>query len=260
MEIRGKAVLITGASEGIGASCVEAFRKRGARLSLAARSEEKLKRLAAPGDVLTAGDLADPDVRRRCVDGTLERFGAIDILVNNAGVGLYQPSWKADFEAVRRLMEINYFVPLAMSQLVAPHMIARRAGVIVNVGSIAGKVTLPWMTLYSASKYALGALTNGLRLELKQYGVHAMIVCPGYVKTNFQSHSLGGEVPESVRRSKKFAITPERCAEAIVRGVERNQRTVMSPGAGWLFVVAARLLPGLVDWQMHRMYRNGVDS
>ena len=86
-------------------------------------------------------------------------------------------------------------------------MRARRTGMIVNVGSIGGKVVLPWLTLYSVSKYAVGALTDGLRMELKRDGVHTMLVCPGYVKTGFQKNVRSGQAPEKVQKARRFAIT-----------------------------------------------------
>lgn len=255
MRIEGKVVVITGASEGIGAACAAAFRARGARLSLAARSESKLQAVGGTDALVTAGDITMEETRRSLVDRTLERFGAIDVLINNAGMGMYAPSWRAPMEDARRMFELNLFAPLALVQLVAPHMRARRSGTIVNVGSIAGKVTLPWFTLYSASKYALGSWTDGLRMELKAHGVHAMTVCPGYVKTGFQSHVLTGRPPEKVMQGKKFAITAEQCAEAIARGVERDARTVVTPSSGWLFILAERLMPSFVDGRMAAIAR-----
>jgi short-subunit dehydrogenase len=165
-------------------------------------------------------------------------------------MGLYAPAWSASLADARTLFELNFFVPLALTQLVAPHMRARASGVIVNVSSVAGRVTLPWLTLYSASKYALCSLTDGLRMELKKDGIHTIAVCPGYVKTTFQAHALGGEPPPKIARSKQFAITPEQCADAIARGVERGARTVMAPRSGWLLVLAERLFPSLVDAQL----------
>ncbi|MGO4884132.1 MAG: SDR family NAD(P)-dependent oxidoreductase [Bryobacteraceae bacterium] len=253
MRIDGKVVLITGASEGIGAACAAAFRQRGARLSLVARSEEKLRAAGGAEALITAGDLTQPEVREAAVNATMERFGAIDILVNNAGMGLYHPSWSASLDDARSLFELNFFVPLALTQLAAPHMRTRKSGVIVNVSSVAGRVTLPWLTLYSASKYALCSLTDGLRMELKKDGIHTMTVCPGYVKTGFQDHVLAGEPPPGIANAKQFAITPAQCAESIVRGVERGARTVMAPRSGWLFVLAERLFPALVDAQLARM-------
>jgi len=250
MRIDGKVVLITGASEGIGAACAAVFRERGARLSLVARCEEKLRAAGGPDALVTAGDVTLPETRQAAVARTIERFGAIDILVNNAGMGLYAPAWDTPHDDARRLFELNFFAPLAMVQLVAPHMRKRASGVIVNVSSVAGRVTLPWFTLYSASKYALCSLTDGLRMELKKDGIQTMTVCPGYVRTDFQWHALGGGPPPRIARSKQFAITPGQCAEAVARGVERGARTVMAPWTGWLLVLAERLFPSLVDAQL----------
>lgn len=253
MQIDGKVVLITGASQGIGAACAAEFARAGAKLSLTARSEEGLRSAAPDGALITAGDVTSEEVRRAVVDRTVERYGAIDILINNAGVGQYRPSWTSPMEEVRSLMELNFFALLALTQLVVPLMRSRRRGMIVNIGSIAGKVPLPWMNIYSASKYAVGALTEAMRMELRPDGIHAMIVCPGYIKTAFQQHSLGGQVPAAVVRTRRFAITAAECAAAVRRGVERDARTVVTPRAAWLFVLAMRLFPGLVEARMSAM-------
>ena len=256
MQINGKVVLITGASQGIGAACANEFRQRGARLSLTARSEDKLKAVGGADALITAGDITDPATRSTVVARTLERFGAIDILINNAGVGVYAPAWQAPQDETRAMFELNFFTPLAMMQLVVPHMRESGGGTLVNIGSIAGKMTLPWLTLYSATKFALGSLTDGLRMELADTGIRAMIVCPGYVQTGFQGNVLVGRPPEKLVRSKKFAITAEQCAKAVARGVERNKRTVVTPGVGWAFIAAARLFPSLVEAQMSKMNRS----
>jgi short-subunit dehydrogenase len=253
MRIDGKVVLITGASEGIGAACAAEFTRAGAKLSLTARSEEGLRRAGGTGALVTAGDLTEEETRRRVVERTIEHFGAIDILINNAGVGFYLPSWSAPMEHVRRTMELNFFALLGMVQLTVPHMRAGGGGMIVNVGSIGGKMTLPWMTVYSASKYAVGSLTEGLRMELKRDGIRTMLVCPGYVKTGFQQHVTAGEAPEKVKRSRRFAVTAEECAGAIRRGVERDARTVLSPAAGWILVALTRLMPSIVEGRMAEM-------
>src|SRR5262249_34105153 len=198
------------------------FRSRGARLSLTARTEEKLKQVGGVDAIVTPGDITDSEVRRRVVERTLDRFGAVDILINNVGIGLYAPAWKAPLNETRRMFELNFFAPLAMIQLVAPPMRERGSGMIVNIGSIAGKVTLPWFTLYSATKFALGALTDGLRMELAAGGIRTMVVCPGYVQTGFQEHVIGGYPPERVREKRKFAITADECARAVAKGVERD--------------------------------------
>lgn len=252
MKLDGKVVVITGASQGIGAACAAEFSRAGARLSLSGRCEERLRENA--GDALvTAGDLTSETTRRALVDRTLDRYGTIDVLINNAGVGAYRPSWDMPMDEVRALMELNFFTVLGLTQMVVPHMRARRSGTIVNVGSIAGKMTLPWMTLYSASKSALGTLTEGARMELLRDGVRTMLVCPGYVQTGFQQNVLEGRPPEKVLQGRKMAITAAECASAIRRGVERDARTVLAPRAGWLLVAAMRLFPSLVERRMAQM-------
>jgi short-subunit dehydrogenase len=253
MFLNGKVVLITGASQGIGAACAAEFAQAGARLSLTARSAEGLARSGGADALVTAGDLTSGETRRQVVERTLERFGAIDLLINNAGVGLYLNSWSTPMEEVRALMELNFFALLGMIQLVAPHMRQRSSGTIVNVGSIAGKMPLPWMTVYSASKYAVGALTEGLRMELRGSGVRTMLVCPGYVTTGFQQNVRAGQAPEAVVRGRRMAITAAECARAIRRGVERDARTVMAPRAGWILVALARLFPSLAEARMAKM-------
>lgn len=252
MHLAGKVVVITGASQGIGEACAAEFARAGAHLSLSGRCEERLRRVA--GDALvTAGDLTSEPVRRLLVDRTLERYGAIDVLINNAGIGAYGPSWNAPLDEARAIMELNFFAALGLIQLVAPHMRARHSGTIVNVGSIAGKMTLPWMTLYSTSKSAIGTLTEGLRMELLRDGVRTMVVCPGYVKTDFQKNVLRGGPPEKVRQGRKMAISAAECAIAIRRGLERDARTVMAPRAGWFLVAAMRLFPSIVERRMAQM-------
>ncbi|MGB9604478.1 MAG: SDR family NAD(P)-dependent oxidoreductase, partial [Bryobacteraceae bacterium] len=179
MRCEGKVVLITGASEGIGAACAHAFRRRGALLSLAARSREKLEAVGGADALITTADLRDGEARRRVIERTLERYGRLDILVNNAGAGLYTPSRQTLPELVRDLFELNFFAALDLIQKAVPAMLGQGGGMIVNVSSIAGKVTFPWLTLYCASKYALNALSDGLRMELAGTGIRVLTVCPG---------------------------------------------------------------------------------
>jgi short-subunit dehydrogenase len=247
MQIKDRVVLITGASEGIGAACARAFEKRGARLSLVARNSETLAAAGGPDALRTAGDITSDETRRSAVARTIERFGQIDILINNAGMGFYAAAWNASMEDSRRLFDLNLFAPLALTQLVVPYMRERQSGAIVNISSIAGKVTLPWMTLYSVSKYALGSLGDGLRMELKPFGIHAMTVCPMYVRTEFQAHALGARPPDAIVKGRRFTITADECAQAIVHGLERDARTVVVPRIGWMFVALTRLFPRLIE-------------
>ncbi len=249
MTVNGKVVVITGASRGIGQACALAFGRRGALLSLAARSP-----LAVPDALCTPCDLTLAADRETLVHRTIEHYGRIDILINNAGHGLYGPTGQANPTDLRTLFELNFFAAVAMIQLVLPSLEAQHSGHIVNVSSIAADIALPWMTMYSASKAALSSVSAGLRRELQGSGVQVTDVLPGYVTTGFQA-SATGTPPNGVLQFRSRAISPEQCAEAIVRGVERGARTVVTPGSGWFAILAEHLLPRMVDSPLSKMNR-----
>lgn len=255
MQIAGKVVIITGASEGIGAACARSFAARGALLSLNARNRQKLEAVGGPQALITAGDITQAEVRRQLVERTLEQFGRVDILINNAGAGLYTPSWQTPLEKARQLFELNFFAALDLIQRVVPIMRGLGEGMIVNVSSIAGKIAFPWLTLYCASKYALNALGDGLRMELAGSGIRVLNVCPGHVFTGFTQHALAGQPPQAISGKTWAGVTAEQCAEAIARGVEREARTIVVPRVGWLLVALARLAPWLFDRALARLSR-----
>lgn len=241
-----KVVLITGASDGIGAKLAQILREQGARLSLVARSSSGLQ-LAGGGEaLLTAGDITDNQVRQRAVQRTIERWGRLDVLINNAGQGLYQSASDTPLDEARRLMELNFFAPMALAQIAAPHLRSAQ-GTLVNVSSIAAQMSLPWLPVYSASKAALASITSSFRMEWKQHGVHAMCVFPVYARTDFQSHAGEGQPPMSIRKAKRFAVTADECARAIVSGIRKRKATVVVPRTGWALIWMYRLLPGLVE-------------
>jgi short-subunit dehydrogenase len=165
---------------------------------------------------------------------------------------MYGPVEETPGTEARALFDLNFFAPLALSQEVIPHLRARGSGIIVNVGSIAGHVSLPWMPLYSASKSALATLTETLRMELAPAGIHVMLVSPGYVQTSFQEHSRGTPPPR-VAAGKTSAITPDQCAAAILRGIERRPRMVVTPRWGWFLIAMHRLMPRVVEARLMQM-------
>jgi short-subunit dehydrogenase len=245
----GKVVIITGASEGIGARLAAALRARGSKLVLAARNEARLVAAAGPGDVIATGDLTLDAARVAVVRRAVERFGRIDVLINNAGRGSYYKPSDAPLDDARGLFELNFFAPLHLAQLATPYLRETR-GTLVNVSSIGGLVSLPWLPLYSASKFALTSLSSTQRMELRRHGVNVMTVFPGYVDTEFQTHAAGGEIPARVAGGKRFAVSAEECAAAIVRGMERRKTVVVTPRIGWPLIWLNRLLPAFVESRM----------
>jgi short-subunit dehydrogenase len=250
--LKEKVIIITGASEGIGAHLAAILQKRGAHLSLVARNEARLTTVATSGDLVIPGDLTDDSVQSTAIAKTIARWGRIDVLINNAGRGSYYTASDVPLAEARAIFELNFFVPLRLSQLAIPHLRSSR-GTLVNVSSIAGQISLPWLPVYSASKFAIAAITSAQRTELRRGGVHVMGVFPGYVDTAFQAHAPGPRPPGRVVESRRFAVSPTECAEAIVNGIERRKQSVVTPRAGWLLVWAHRFFPGFVESQLERV-------
>ena len=191
-------------------------------------------------------DLEEAASIGRFCDQVLEDSTPIDILVHNAGVGIYTPSYATDPQLAHRLMALNFLAPVEITRRLLPAM--PNGGSIIAVSSIAGKVPVPGLGVYAASKHALIAYADILRMEVRKRDIHVMSVCPGYVNTPFAGNMLesNAEFPRTVRR---FALTAERCAEAIHHGLARRKRTIVLPRAAWAMIAAERLFPGPV----HRM-------
>lgn len=244
--LHGKVVIVTGASEGIGASLAALLRKRGALLTLVARNETKLAAVAGPDDLVIPFDLTQDAGRAAIVDRTIERRGRLDVLINNAGRGSYFSPVASPLDDARGMFDLNFFAPFHLAQVAAPWLRQTR-GTIVNVSSIAGQISLPWLPVYSATKFALASITSTQRMALRRYGVNVMAVFPGYVDTDFQAHAAGSAPPAVVVKGKMFAVTAGECAAAIVRGIEHRRRTVVTPRIGWPLVWFNRLFPSLVE-------------
>jgi short-subunit dehydrogenase len=247
--LNGKVVIITGASEGIGAHLAAVLQKQGAHLALAARNEAKLAAVAAPGDLVAPGDITQDSVRSALIENTVARWGKIDVLINNAGRGSYYSALTTPLDEARAVFELNFFAPVALTQLAAPHL-RRSGGIIVNVSSIAGQISLPWLPVYSASKFALAAISSAQRTELRRDGVHVMGVFPGYVDTDFQAHAPGPRPPDFVVQGKRFAVSARECAETIIDGIAHRKQMVVTPRAGWWLVWANRFFPSFIESRM----------
>src|ERR1051325_2341768 len=188
-DLNGKTVLITGGSRGLGLVMAREFAREGGRLVLCARDEVELQ--SAQNDLETLGaevmtvpcDITDKQSVTQMIERVNSRFGGVDVLVNNAGiiqVGPIEVMTEEDFE---HAMQVHFWGPLNTILAVLPAMRAQKSGRIVNISSIGGKVSVPHLVPYSASKFALVGLSKGLRAELMKDGIKVTTVCPGLMRT-----------------------------------------------------------------------------
>ena len=256
MEIDGKVVVVTGASMGIGEAIAKVFSDHGASVVFlsrdAGRSEAARQRVGRAEKHLALAC----DVRKREeIDGalahTLQSYGRVDVWVNNAGVGIRDSVADMEMAAFRELLETNLFGAIACMQAVTPAMRKTGGGTIINISSVAGHVPVPFMTPYSASKFALNAIGKGSRVELKGDNINVLTVCPGYIRTEFGAHLVANN-RRDVRPESMKGITAERVARATYKGYRARKREVIVPWTMIPVVKLYQLFPAVVEWVMGR--------
>lgn len=213
MLLEGKSALITGAGRGIGRAVAVRFAQQGCRIAALARSRDELDETArlveAEGAeaLVIEADVTDAEAVGSAVSETEGRFGAVDLLVNNAGFACFKPFLEYSIEEVRQTLDVNLVAPFLFMQAVAPGMIARETGRIINISSVAGLKPILNQSLYCASKHGLNGLSKVLALELKEHGVAVHWVCPGGVDTQLSREAMPG-------RDKTHWMKPEDIAQA----------------------------------------------
>jgi 3-oxoacyl-[acyl-carrier protein] reductase len=209
----GKVALITGGSRGIGRAIAQSLGRLGAKLSLCARHADKLEGAAAElqGEgasvIITAADVTNSSDIGKLVQKTEQSLGAIDVLVNNAGIGYFGPfqgAAEADWDAV---LDTNLKAVFLLSKAVAPGMIERETGHIINIASLAGKNAFAGGGIYCASKWGLLGLTECMAEDLRQYGIRVSAICPGTVATDFSPHA--GKDTSKMLQSEDIAHSVE---------------------------------------------------
>jgi len=180
-----KVVLITGASSGMGKATAKLLVEKGYIVYAAARRTERMSDLKELGAKILHMDVADEGLMEKGIKEIITNEKRIDILINNAGFGLLGAVEDVGLDDARYQMEVNVFGLARLTQLVLPHMRTQRSGKIVNVTSTAGKMAAPLSGWYSASKFAVEALSDSLRIEVKQFGIDVIIIEPGGVKSEW---------------------------------------------------------------------------
>ncbi len=267
MELHDRTVLITGASMGIGAATARAFAAlaspaRPLRLALLARSTGQLQALAEESNRLAGvqalaltADVTQPETLAAAMGQIEQAFGPVDLLVNNAGVGMRSPVGNIDLAAARQVFDVNYWGALACIEAVLPGMMAQQDGLIINISSILGHRAMPNAGIYCSTKFALNALSESMRLELKPHHIRVVSFYPGVTKTEFGRNELTGDAAAHSRN--RVSRTPvSAVGQAIVRAAQREPRDAYVTLFDRVFVWGATLAPGLLDRMLIRFYRS----
>jgi short-subunit dehydrogenase len=250
--LKGKVVVLTGGSRGVGPIVAEAIARRGARIALAARSESGLqsvaKRLGELGaaTLIVPVDLTESSQREELVITVLKEFGTIDVLVNNAGLETEGSYAELPWPSIRETIEVNFIAPMALTHLVLPEMLRKKAGHIVNVASIAAKSGAPYAATYSGTKAGLAEWTRALRLELAGSGVRFSTIFPGYVREVGMFARFGIRSPLMVG-----SCAPSEVAKAVIRAIEagRSETIINSMPLRYAFMLN-EVSPAIGDWLM----------
>lgn len=253
----GKVVLITGGSRGLGLALARNFAAEGARLGLVARDEAELDRAAADlrergAEVLTlVGDLRQPGCANAVISKTLGTFGRLDVLVNNAGIITVGPLENMTLDDFENNLDTHFRAPLRLMMAAVPHL-KRSRGRIVNISSIGGKIAVPHLAPYTASKFGLAGLSDAFRAELRKDGVKVTSVFPGLMRTGSHIQAVF-----KGRRSEEFgwfalgsgtpmtSISAARAARQIVRACRAGKPQLIITFQARLAAVVSALLPNL---------------
>lgn len=262
MSFAGQTAWITGASSGIGAALARELGSRGARVILSGRDEARLAEVAASvtTETLTLPfDVCDTAAMQSATARAIEWSNGIDIFVANAGISQRSAAVDTALEVYQRIIAVDLTAQIAAAQALLPHMTTRRAGRLVFISSIAGKVGVPLRTAYCAAKFGLIGYADALRAELSQSGVSVHVVCPGSVATEVSRNALTADGSARGKSDQAIdeGIPPAEAAQAILDGVAAGEREIIVARGVEQAMGEMRRTPAALLDQMATMVANG---
>ena len=250
-QIAGARTIITGASSGIGRELARELARQGAHLVITARREERLAEVAEltnsdPGEVYClAGDITDRGFRQSLLQTAEDQLGGLDILINNAGITGIGPFVEADEQRLRKIMEVNFFVPLETIRAAIPVLQKGNRPVIVNIGSVLGHRAVPNKSEYCASKFAIHGFSDALRAELAPHGIDVLLVSPSTTESEIFDSAMGDS--SQAAWSQRGAMSAATVARLTVRAIRQGRHEVILSAGGKLLVWLDRLSPPIMN-------------
>ena len=238
---------------GIGEVIAKLFLQEGAKLVLCARdlarTEAAGQRIGgtAENTLCLTCDVGKRDQVDALMQAAVKRFGRIDILVNNAGFGLNDSVEKLNVSQLRQMFDTNFFGMLECMQAAIPIMRRQGSGDIVNISSVSGHISTPYMGGYAASKHAMQAIGMAARMELKRHDINVVTICPGYIATDFAKNMIKGSQPERVGGSVRYGTSAEVVARDTLKAVLKRKRQAVTPWFYWIAIKLYQNAPGLVE-------------
>ncbi len=260
-EYAGRTAVITGASSGIGAEFARQLARRGMRVALVARRRERLEQLSR--DIADAGgqssmhvcDVADRGAVAAAYRAVVERWGGVDVLINNAGSNRHALFKDLGVDEIERMTQANYLGAVYWMKSVLPSMQERRRGWIINMSSLAGLMPQPDEAAYSATKFALTALSEAVAYELEPLGIHVLVVHPALVRTEMITAEVLARLPKPAART---VIERDEFVAETLRALERGERSVVIPRRFRAVVWLRALSPGMIGGALARIKLRAV--
>ena len=251
---RGKVVIVTGASSGIGEAVAREFATNGSKVVLAARSADRLQKIV--DDLSLSGcdafavrtDVSSEYDCRKLIESAINKYGTIHILVNNAGISMRASFEDVNLNVLHTLMNVNFWGTVYCTKYALPYLL-RNKGSLIGVSSIAGFHGLPGRTGYSASKFAMHGFLETVRIENLRSGLHVMIIAPGYTTTEIRKHALVADGSEQrvSPLDEGTLMSPEYVAKWILKGIRKRKRNKLLTWYGRFTALFQRIVPDLVD-------------
>ncbi len=265
--MKGKVVIVTGGSSGIGRSLAVLFGKRGASVVFTGRNQKRMDEVSDELNQLGVKhlalllDSASQDDNKAMVDAAVKEFGHIDVLICNAGISMRALFEDVDMDVFKKLMDINFYGTLYATKYALPHLLESK-GSIIGISSINGYRGTPARTAYTASKYAMQGFFESLRTEVMKRGVHILVVCPGFTGTNIRNTALtaeGQSQGESPRDESKM-MTADEVAERTFSAYRNKKRDLILTTQGKLAVWLNKWMPGRMDKIVYNVMAKEPDS